>query len=1400
MKYIVNLIFFLFVITATRANQNNYPDQSNMTDGEGRANYCNDRIYLKINNSAKSIMMSKTKKENTLSKFGIEEIDNILGKYSVRTIENAFKQRISLPDKVKERIQNQEIQLPDLSRIYTVKVAQNQNLVKLIKELKTSSFIEYAELVPLDYPLEVPNDSMYSQCQHLPQIKAEEAWNIIKGETSDSTILVGICDTGTDWNHSDLTNNLWQNLLEDADKDGKVIEWNDSLKKYVLDPGDLNGIDDDNNGFVDDLIGWDFLEDYEKDSQGNNPEDFNNHGTHVAGISAGVTNNANGIASISWNVKFVPTSHSAPGFNYILRGFEGIVYLAELGCDIINCSWGGGGYSRANAEAIEYANALGTLVVVAAGNNNYSEPFYPSSYPYVVSVASVASTDAKASYSNYGNHVDISAPGGQTNIDGGILSCVRNGGYQRFQGTSMASPVAAGSFALVKAKYPNWTNEQLKRQVIGTADNIDSLNTNYKNMLGSGRINVYRALTEKNIQIPKTLKLDLVHVEADDSTGNANQNKALEPGETIRLGFLIRNYSILTGSEKSTLRLSCEDDYIEIISDSCNTKFIPDGYTETPLVFEVKISDKAKSKFVKFTLTPESEDAEIQLGQNMTFYLPINSGGILIWEGQSRAQGYSGDFISTFLTNQGVENIYTNIFPVSLVGYDAVFLSFGSIGSNYDAIPLNDWMASDIVDYLKNGGKLYIEGMDILGFDQMHNKEFLSLLGIDSTADGSDKAYSIDSLYGQSGTICEGLTFWKANVGGFQSIDNIFPNNSGKVALFEKNYGNAAIQNEGEYGQRTFSSVYPIGHLIDRKHPNSRYELIKRIMNFFGLSFDYVVPKFTYYPKTGHAPLKVNFNDESYTSVDVLKRIWDYEGNGNTKIETNPETSNIYLQKGDYNSFLTLETTKGTYTVSNPLYVFDGESSVLFEENKLGQIADTTLNIREDFTVEAWIMPSNISTSTWEVLMDKVQVSLNINNTRSLRLYTYHDNRSITEITTSPESITFTKWQHVAVTFDGDSTFKIYINGNEQELKYLRGPGKGLIKDNKLSPFTIGKSYDWWNAFEGRIDEFRFWSKARTKQEIRSTMFRKLNGNEDSLMIYWKFNEGNGDTAKDFSNHNRTCKLNSDWRQGIHEGHITEQPKSNMICEGKPYVLSVEVVTGGDSLLYQWVKDSKAIPKANERKYYIDEMTKTDVGNYQVMITNNDTWDREFSDIAYVGMGENPKIIEQTKGNLEFKGGDTLLLNVSAKSDTPLEYEWFKDDTSLNYYKPQYRKEKITIDDAGKYYCVVMNDCGFIESERIYVTVISEVENDEDDEINFDIQPNPVNENSMLIINSDNKFFTEIIISDILGKEINKTDIVVNGKVFLNINKLLNPKQSGIYYITIKYGNYRITKPIIYLE
>ncbi len=375
-----------------------------------------------------------------------------------------------------------------LSRVYRIHFKRG-NLEELANNLKAFDIIENVEPIGIHYVYVTPNDPYFQNQWYLDQannhdIDAPEAWNIEKG---DSSVVIGVIDTGVLTSHPDLLSNIWHN------------------------PGEIpgNGIDDDQNGFVDDTVGWDFVNGswgwgYDwypgEDSltADNDPSDFNGHGTNVAGIAAAVTNNSMGVSGISWNSKIMPLRI---GGSALYNGYEvglvrmdwaaqAIVYAVDNGAHIINSSWGSsstGGMST----AVQYAQDNGVLICHAAGNDNTDSPDYLSSRQEVLTVAATDGYDHKASFSNYGTWVDISAPGVYIL---NTYSSHYSPTYAYLSGTSMASPVVAGVAALVKSLYPSFGATELFQRLTTTADPIDSLNPSYAGLLGAGKVNAFKAL------------------------------------------------------------------------------------------------------------------------------------------------------------------------------------------------------------------------------------------------------------------------------------------------------------------------------------------------------------------------------------------------------------------------------------------------------------------------------------------------------------------------------------------------------------------------------------------------------------------------------------------------------------------------------------------------------------------------------------------------------------------------------------------------------------------------------------------------------------------------------------------------------------------------------------------
>ncbi|MBN2365618.1 MAG: T9SS C-terminal target domain-containing protein [Calditrichaeota bacterium] len=468
-----------------------------------------------------------------------------LERYSINSIEPAF------PFISDHRME----QSSEMQRIHFLYFQSSQAPEVVAAEFAVLPEIEYAEPKFIYELLETPNDPQYGVMSQFPFVRADSAWFSVKGE--QDSVVIAVVDGGTDWDHEDLVGNVWNN------------------------PGEIdgNGIDDDNNGFIDDIRGWNFPNN-SNDPTGNpaTPQSAA-HGTHVAGTAAGVTNNGIGVSSISWNCQLMPVNAAHPTADRaIAYGYEGIAYAAANGADIINCSWGGlGGTSRFEQDVIDFAYSQGTLVVAAAGNSNNNNdiiPHLPSNYRHVLSVGAInKSSDLKASFSNYGVSVDVFAPGVS------ILSTTPNNGYQSsgWSGTSMASPMAAGLAGLIKTLQPGLSVDELRERVRVSSVPIDDANPSYFQLLGMGRIDALNAVT--------TSAEPAIRV-ADYSFTDSGGDGIINAGETIDLDVLFVNF--LANASNVTLNVITNDPDVTITQSAGNISSFPGGDTlEISFQFQV---------------------------------------------------------------------------------------------------------------------------------------------------------------------------------------------------------------------------------------------------------------------------------------------------------------------------------------------------------------------------------------------------------------------------------------------------------------------------------------------------------------------------------------------------------------------------------------------------------------------------------------------------------------------------------------------------------------------------------------------------------------------------------------------------------------------------------------------
>jgi serine protease len=347
------------------------------------------------------------------------------------------------------------------SGLYRVTLSPGQSVAEALTYYQGLPGVDYA--TP-DYEVQLartPNDPSYGSLYGMTKIGAPAAWDV---STGSANMVVAVIDTGVNYTHPDLAANMWRNPREIAG----------------------NGLDDDGNGYRDDIFGWDFA------NNDSNPMDDNGHGTHVAGTIGAVGNNSVGVVGVNWNVKIMALKFlSASGSGNLSNAVLALNYAVANGAKVSNNSYGGGGFFAAMDTAVANARAAGHIFVAAAGNennNNDVNPSYPAGYNYnnVISVAATDSADRRASFSNYGaTSVDIAAPGVS------ILSTWLGTGYNTISGTSMASPHVAGAAALVWSANPSLSYSQVIDRLYSSADVITGLNGL---VAGSRRLNVGRAI------------------------------------------------------------------------------------------------------------------------------------------------------------------------------------------------------------------------------------------------------------------------------------------------------------------------------------------------------------------------------------------------------------------------------------------------------------------------------------------------------------------------------------------------------------------------------------------------------------------------------------------------------------------------------------------------------------------------------------------------------------------------------------------------------------------------------------------------------------------------------------------------------------------------------------------
>ncbi|MBN1465644.1 S8 family serine peptidase [candidate division KSB1 bacterium] len=601
----------------------------------------------------------------------ISTLQTSLQQYGVQSIEHIF----SSPT------------FSELDNLFLLKTADDVDPRQLAARISDGE-IEYAQPNYLHRITATPNDPFISQQFYLAQIQAYEAWDYSKGARD---VIIAIIDTGVDYNHADLAANIWNN-------DDEVID----------------GVDNDGNGYVDDIRGYDFVDNVgavapgeDGDDEDNDPMDFHGHGTSVAGLASAVTNNATGIAGVGWGCAIMPIRagyQGSDGNGYLPSTaiIKSIYYAADNGADIINASFGGIPDDFAQRDVFRYAYMSGIVIVKAAGNNSSNIPETPGKEDWILSVASVTSSDQRCSFSNYGPWVKISAPGT------GIYTTSRNNRYSALQGTSVAAPMVAGVAGLVKAAHPEWSAAQVMMHIVDTAENIDAMNPGYEGELGKeGRLNALDALRTP-FQSQPELTVSRVTVE-DFLTGNGDAR--LNSGETCDL--LLRITNRWHDATNVTLTLSTDDPLIGVIASTAFFAVIPGigaapNHVDTSDEFRIKVAENAFPHNVRFSLHIAADG-----GFEATIGFQIAMEARLIFVDDDDGQLNVEDYYFSALDSIGMPYDIWDRSTQGSIGarirnYDMVIWSCESA---FPTLEVDD--TDDLKSYLRQKKSLFIAGQNI---------------------------------------------------------------------------------------------------------------------------------------------------------------------------------------------------------------------------------------------------------------------------------------------------------------------------------------------------------------------------------------------------------------------------------------------------------------------------------------------------------------------------------------------------------------------------------------------------------------------------------------------------------------------------------------------------------------
>jgi len=553
---------------------------------------------------------------------GISEIDSLVEHFGVYRVKKIFpivpNPRVN---RANYNVRNQFLFYADID---------SAQVPEICRKFQECSYVMFSDPDYLHPICRIPNDPRYHFQWFHSKIDAPFAWNYAIGSHN---ITVSVVE-GVEWYHPDLYDNIWVNPGEDLDSDG-----------IPFDPDDINGIDDDGNGYIDDFIGWDFIDEPDETvavgedgvDEDNDPDDFDGHGTHCSGGLAAIGNNGIGGTGVCWQADIVclrtdiaPLVGTPHHISSAVIAALGYARAMSPHIDVLSLSYGDTFYSNSERYSLQQCWDAGIVMFGAAGNDDVSTLHFPSGYNTVIAVAATGHNDIKADFSNYGDWVNISAPGV------GIYSTVPDSDYVSWDGTSMATPIASGVGALLRYVYPDSSNEWIRERVEDGTDNIDDLNPEYIGMLGTGRVNVFKALYQ---WIYPYLAMDTFYIVDTDGDGRVVQS------EEGHLFLYFSNDPDWQPADDITVTVSSSDTAIEFIDSTCSLGSIAPGDSgnneSDPITF-IMNPHQEYGHPVEVTVLLESGSSDFIMDYHIKFMLGYAP--ILFYDCDG------GDFYDTWIT------------------------------------------------------------------------------------------------------------------------------------------------------------------------------------------------------------------------------------------------------------------------------------------------------------------------------------------------------------------------------------------------------------------------------------------------------------------------------------------------------------------------------------------------------------------------------------------------------------------------------------------------------------------------------------------------------------------------------------------------------------------------------